>query len=67
MIQVFSCGNSGGSDCGFGVGGSFGNITGGHKIGKNVIIGAGSVVTKNIPDNCLAYGNPHKIVKRKRK
>ena len=37
LIQVFSCGNSGGSDCGFGVGGSFGNITGGHKIGKNVI------------------------------
>ena len=37
LIQVFSCGNSGGSDCGYGVGGSFGNITGGHKIGKNVI------------------------------
>jgi hypothetical protein len=37
LIQVFSCGNSGGSDCGYGAGGSFGNITGGHKIGKNVI------------------------------
>ncbi len=31
------------------------------KIGNNVIIGAGSVVTKDIPDNCIAYGNPAKI------
>lgn len=31
------------------------------KIGKNCTIGAGSVVTKNIPDNSLAYGNPAKI------
>lgn len=33
------------------------------EIGKNVIIGAGSVVTKNIPDNKLVYGNPAKIIK----
>jgi len=25
------------------------------------MIGAGSVVTKNIPDNTIAYGNPAKI------
>ena len=31
------------------------------KIGKNVIIGAGSVVTKNISDNAIAFGNPAKI------
>ena len=31
------------------------------KIGNNVIIGAGSVVTKDIPDNCVAYGNPAKV------
>jgi acetyltransferase-like isoleucine patch superfamily enzyme len=33
------------------------------RIGNNVIIGAGSVVTKDIPDNCVAYGNPAKIKK----
>lgn len=27
-------------------------------VGDNVTIGAGSVVTKDIPDNVLAYGNP---------
>jgi len=31
------------------------------KIGKNCIIGAGSVVTKNISDNSKAFGNPAKI------
>ena len=30
----------------------------GVTIGNNVTIGAGSVVTKDIPDNCVAYGNP---------
>ena len=37
IIQVFSCGNSGSSDCGYGAGSGWGNITGGHKQGKNVI------------------------------
>jgi sugar O-acyltransferase (sialic acid O-acetyltransferase NeuD family) len=31
-------------------------------IGSNVIIGAGAVVTKNVPDNCVVYGNPAKII-----
>lgn len=30
----------------------------GVTIGKKSIIGAGSVVTKNIPDYAIAYGNP---------
>ena len=35
----------------------------GVEIGKNTLIGAGSVVTKDIPDNCIAAGIPAKIVK----
>ena len=30
----------------------------GVNIGKNVFIGAGSVVTKDVPDDKIAYGNP---------
>ena len=30
----------------------------GVHIGKNCVIGAGSVVTRNIPNNVVAYGNP---------
>jgi len=33
-------------------------------IGENAIIGTGSVVTKDIPDNCVAVGNPARIIKR---
>ena len=32
-------------------------------IGKSVIIGAGSVVTKNIPDYAIVGGNPARIIK----
>lgn len=35
----------------------------GVRIGENSIIGAGSVVTKDIPANCIAAGNPAKVVK----
>lgn len=35
----------------------------GVTIGKNSIIGAGSVVNKSIPDNCVAVGNPCKVIK----
>ena len=35
----------------------------GVKIGNNVVIGGGSVVTKDIPDNMLAYGNPCRPVR----
>ena len=37
LIHVFSAGNSGFDDCGYGAGSGWGNITGGHKSGKNVI------------------------------
>ena len=35
----------------------------GVKIGANSIIGGGSVVTKDIPENVLAFGNPCRVVK----
>ena len=35
----------------------------GVTIGKNSIIGAGSVVNKSIPDNCVAVGNPCRVIK----
>lgn len=37
LIHIFSAGNDGTSDCGYGAGSGWGNITGGHKMGKNVI------------------------------
>lgn len=36
----------------------------GVKIGEKSIVGAGSVVTKNIPDLSIAAGNPAKIIKK---
>ena len=35
----------------------------GVNIGNNVVIGAGNVVTKDIPDNMIAVGNPCKVVR----
>lgn len=36
----------------------------GAKIGTNCVIGANSVVTKDIPDYCVAVGSPARVVKR---
>ncbi|MDD1793323.1 acyltransferase [Enterovibrio sp. ZSDZ42] len=36
----------------------------GVTIGENAVIGANSVVYQNVPDNCIAMGNPAKIVKK---
>lgn len=35
----------------------------GVEIGDNCVIGAGSVVTKSIPPNCVAAGNPAQILR----
>jgi putative colanic acid biosynthesis acetyltransferase WcaB len=39
-------------------------IIGDISIGNNVKIGAGSVVIKDIPSNCVVVGNPAKIIKK---
>lgn len=36
----------------------------GVHIGSNTVIGAGSVVTKDIPDWCIAAGNPCKVIRK---
>jgi len=49
-----------GENCLIGIG-AF--IMPGISIGNQVIVGAGSVVTKDIPSNCIVAGNPAKIIK----
>lgn len=39
-------------------------ITPGVTIGENCVIGAGSVVTKDIPANSIAVGNPCKVIRQ---
>ena len=39
-------------------------IAAGVTIGKHCVIGAGSVVTKDIPDYSVAVGNPAKVIKK---
>lgn len=35
----------------------------GINIGDEVIVGAGAIVTKDVPSNCIVAGNPAKIIK----
>lgn len=50
-----------GEDCWFG-----GNciVLPGVTIGKGVTIGAGSVVTKDVPDYVVVAGNPARVIKK---
>ena len=36
----------------------------GVRIGVKAVIGAGSIVTKSVPDYCVAVGNPARVIKR---
>lgn len=49
-----------GNNCFVG-GGSY--VLPGVHIGDNVIVGMGSVVTKDVPNNCIVAGNPAKIIR----
>jgi acetyltransferase-like isoleucine patch superfamily enzyme len=40
-------------------------INPGVTIGENTLIGAGSVVTRDVPDNAVAVGNPARIVSQR--
>ena len=35
----------------------------GITIGDECVVGAGSIVTKSVPNNCMVAGNPAKIIK----
>lgn len=73
LIQVFSAGNSNNNDCGYGAGNQWGNITGGHKMGKNVLAAAnllnndqivgsssrGPASDGRIKPDIAAHGNGH--------
>lgn len=49
-----------GKNCWFGAGVI---VVPGITIGDNVVIGAGSVVTKDLPDNVIAVGDPAKVLR----
>ncbi len=50
-----------GCNCWIGAGVS---IMPGVSIGENTVIGAGSVVTKDIPDNVVAFGTPCRVIRK---
>lgn len=50
-----------GDDCWIGANAT---ITAGVTIGKHVVVAGGSVVTKSLPDYCVAAGNPARILKQ---
>jgi acetyltransferase-like isoleucine patch superfamily enzyme len=39
-------------------------ILGGVQIGARAIVGAGSVVTKNVPDDVIVAGNPAQVIRK---
>ena len=44
--------------------GSSATILGGIVIGENAIIGAGAVVTKDVPDSAVVTGVPARVMKK---
>ena len=58
LMHVFSAGNAGTSNFGYGAGPGWGNITGGHKQGKNVIATANTTWDDNLA-NSSSRGPAH--------
>jgi PKD repeat protein len=58
LLHVFSAGNSGTSNCSYGAGSGWGNITGGHKVGKNVIA-VGNVTRLDVINTGSSRGPAH--------
>ncbi|MGB9278112.1 MAG: DapH/DapD/GlmU-related protein, partial [Terrimicrobiaceae bacterium] len=44
--------------------GSGATLLGGITVGEKAVVGAGSVVTKDVPPNTVVAGNPARILKR---
>jgi acetyltransferase-like isoleucine patch superfamily enzyme len=44
--------------------GSGATLLGGITIGENAIVGAGSVVTKDVPPNVTVVGNPARVLRK---
>ena len=44
--------------------GSGATILPGISIGINSLVGAGSVVTRDVPENCLVFGNPARLIRK---
>ncbi len=62
LVHVFSAGNSNGQDCGYGAGNQWGNITGGHKQGKNTVtVGNLSSIGNIIPSSSRGPGHDGRI------
>ena len=41
------------------------SIVHGRRIGEHTLVGAGAVVVRDIPDRCVAYGLPARVVRRR--
>lgn len=58
LLHIFSAGNSGTSNCNYGAGAGWGNITGGVKVGKNTIA-VGNVDASNGLNTSSSKGPAH--------
>lgn len=41
------------------------SIVHGHGIGRHTVIGAGAVVLDDVPDYCVAYGTPARVIRKR--